>query len=79
LNYNSQIQKGFDGNEQLALTGMAFTAPNGQARDQADEDESILSQAFYPPVCCAHQPFSVEEEDTTLQERAIADNIRQLI
>lgn len=52
---------------------------NRHARDLADEEESSLSQAFCPPVCFAHQPFSMEEDETTLQERGIADNNLELI
>jgi hypothetical protein len=58
---------------------MDYTVVNRQARDLADEEESSLSQAFCPPVCFVHQPFSMEEDDTTLQERGIADNNLELI
>ena len=58
---------------------MAFAGANALGRDMVDEEESSMSQAFCPPVCFGYQHFLVEDDDTTLQERGIADNNLELI
>ena len=58
---------------------MDYAIINRHARDLVDEEESSLSQAICPPTCFQQQPFPMEEDEMTLQERGFADNNLELI
>lgn len=64
--------------QQKSLVAMMFGPVDEEARCRLDEEESSASEPYHA-ACLGHPALSLEEDDTTINERGIADNNFELI